>query len=103
MLYKYPNASRLPQLHACERVFDRLVVVVEYEPYCCTWNSKTHGIPSIRTRQLNSLGHADAFFIIDPELFTDLEEFIAERGDTCAIHLLGKICPPVSRNFLEIS
>jgi len=96
MYYFYSNASKLPQLHACEQVFERVVVVVAYEhdynkcgkPY----HSRTHGIPCIRTRELSLLGRADTFFIIDPAYFIGLQDFIVERNEeNSTIHLLGKV------------
>lgn len=106
MHYIYPNASKLPQLHACEQVFDRVVIVVEFEydfNKCgrpC--NSKTYGLPCIRTRDLSVLGRADTFFIIDPASFTGLRDFIEERKEEkSTIHLLGNVPELSCRRFPE--
>jgi len=91
MLCIYPSDTKLPQLHACEKVFDRIVVIVAYDPDAKRpWISKTHNLPCIRTRDLSVLGHADTIFVLEPASFSGLREFIAARlEDRCVVHLLG--------------
>ena len=93
MLCLYPSSTKLPQLHACEKVFDRVVVIVAYDPDASRpWMSRTHNLPCIRTRDLAVLGHADTIFILDPASFSHLREFIAQRLDeNCVVHLLGPV------------
>jgi len=91
MLCLYPSAAKLPQLHASEKVFDRVVVVVVYDPNAKkAFMSRTHNLPCIRARDLAVIGRADTIFIVEPLLFPRLREFITQRlEENCAVHLLG--------------
>ena len=94
MLYTYRTSERLPQLHACEQVFDRRVIVVAFEHNFnrsgCPTADRTHGLPCVRTRDLTSIVSADTVFILDPECFYGLRDFIVERMEQkCTVHLLG--------------
>ena len=93
MLCLYPSDAKLPQLHACEKVFDRIVVIVKYDHDAVKpFLSKTHNLPCIRTRDLSILGRADTVFILEPASFSGLCEFIAHRlEDKCVVHLLGPV------------
>jgi len=96
MICTYPNANKLHKLHACEAVFDRVVLVVAFEHDTTRCgrhrSSTTHGLPGIRTRNLSSLGRADTFFILEPSMFIDLFDFISERtNEKSTIHLLGQL------------
>ena len=91
MLHFYRSLHRLPQLYAGEQVFDRRVHVIEYGPYGA---STTHGVPSIRCTDLRSVGDANVIFLLEPNQFSGLREFVVSRlQQGCVLHLLSAGLP----------
>lgn len=93
-MYTYRTADRLPQLYACEHVFDRRIVIVAFEhdfnKSGCATAAQSHGLPCVRTRDLTSVNVADTVFILDADCFYGLREFVIERLEQkCTVHLLN--------------
>jgi len=91
MLHFYRSFHRLPQLYAGEQVFDRRVAVVEHGAHSA---GTTHGVPCIRCSDLTWIGDFNVIFLLDPQNFSGLREFVVSRlQQGCVLHMLSSAPP----------
>ena len=92
MLHFYRSLHRLPQLYTSEQVFDRRVLVVEHGNFYSM--SSTHNLPCLRCSDLASIGDANVVFLLEPQKFNGLREFVVARlQQGCVLHLLSSQAP----------